>query len=92
MQFESIAKVAGICVGMYAAYKISNMMMEATMRAQKREKAKREEKTPAVTRLIDSLDLYGEHVAKRIAILKMRLRRNEISLDQYNVELLALTN
>lgn len=92
MQFENLAKLAGICIGVYATYKVTHMILESTARARRREMEKREEKLPAVTRLIDNLELYGEHVAKRVAILKMRLNRKEITLEEYNVELLALTH
>lgn len=92
MQFETVAKIAGIALGMYASYRLTNMVMQAAVRAHEREKAKQEAKLPAVTRLIDNLDAYGEHVAKRIAILKSQLKRQVISLDEYNIQLLELTN
>lgn len=92
MQFSNLAKLAGIAVGIYASYKISNMVLEAAIKAQKLEREKRNNKLPVVVKLIDDLEVYGEHVAKRIAILKGRLRRREISLEEYNTGLLELTH
>lgn len=92
MQFSNLAKIAGCVVGIYASYKISQLVAEAAMKAHQREKERRNNKPAAVVKLIDDLELYGEHVAKRIAILKGRLRRQEISLDEYNVQLLELVH
>jgi len=92
MQFETAAKIAGICVGIYASYKIGQMLHQARVRAAKAEEDKRAANTQAVARLIDDLDVYAEHVAKRIAILKSKLARRVITLEEYNIQLLELTH
>lgn len=92
MQFETAAKLAGICVGIFISYKLGNMLHEAHVRAAKAEEDKRAANAPAVARLIDDLDVYAEHVAKRIAILKSKLSRRVITLEEYNIQLLELTN
>ena len=91
MSTEAVAKIAGVVVGFCVTYWVGKKLLDAGRQTQAKEKAAREKKVPAVEKLIDDLEVYGEHVAKRIYVLKGKLGRNEITLDQYNVELIQLT-
>ena len=90
MSTEAVAKIAGVVVGFCVTYWVGKTLLQAGRQSLAKEKAAREKKTPVVEKLIDDLDVYGEHVAKRIFILKGKLGRKEITLEQYNVELIHL--
>jgi hypothetical protein len=90
MRIELAAKFVGYAAGAYITYRLSRMLFEASMDAYVKEQKAKAVKAPGVEQFIDDLDIYAEHISKRIGILKMRLSRNLITLDQYNAELLLL--
>lgn len=91
MRIELAAKLVGCVAGTYITYRLSRMLFEASMDAYVKEEKAKAVKAPGVEKLLDDLDVYAEHISKRICILKMQLSRRLISLDEYNAELLMLS-
>jgi len=90
MRIELAAKLVGYTAGAYITYRLSRMLFKASMDAYVKEQKAKAVKAPGVEQFIDDLDVYSEHISKRISILKMQLTRRLITLDQYNAELLML--
>jgi hypothetical protein len=90
MRIELAAKIVGYAAGVYITYRLSQMLFKASMDAYVKEEKAKAVKAPGVEKLIDDLDVYAEHISKRICILKMQLAQRKISLDEYNAELLYL--
>lgn len=90
MRIELAAKLVGYAAGAYVTYRLGKMLYQASLDAYVKEEKAKAVKAPGVEKLIDDLDLYAEHISKRIGILKMRLSRRLITLDEYNAELIQL--